>query len=83
MKIPKQSPLKKIRKFCVVCCGGHTKSIRFCHDLDCSIWFLRFGKYPKTYIRENGKSAEQLFNPGNFKKGAKFDPKEPESSYKF
>ena len=74
MKIPKQSPLKQIRKQCRECCGGSTKSIRFCSDCTCPLWYLRFGMFPKTYIRENGKRAEQLFDPDSFKSCAEFNP---------
>ena len=82
MKIPRQSPLKQIRKFCRECTVGSTKSVRFCHSINCSLWYLRFGRYPKTVIREIGKKAEQLFDRDNFKKGAKFCPDKEESSYK-
>ena len=68
--------------FCIVCCGGHTKSIRFCFDLECALWFLRFGKFPKTYLREFGKDTEQLFDAKNFEKGSKFSPDKPESEHK-
>jgi hypothetical protein len=74
MRLPRPSPLKQIRKFCLDCCGGSTKSVRFCHSVDCSLWFLRFGRYPGTFVRENGKKSKQLFDKDNFKKGAKFSP---------
>lgn len=82
MKIPKQSPLKQIRKQCLKCCGGGVKSVRFCHSIDCSLWYLRFGKFPKTAIREYGKKFEQLFNKENFKKDTRFSPEKEISSYK-
>lgn len=82
MKIPRQSPLKQIRKQCIDCCYGSTKTIRFCASLDCPLWYLRFGKFPKTVIRENGKKFEQLFDKENFKKGAKFSPEKEISSYR-
>ena len=81
-KLPKQSPLKQIRKQCLECCGGSVKSVRFCHAVDCPLLFLRFGKYPKTFLRENGNKSEQLFDKDNFKKGAKFCPDKDESSYR-
>lgn len=74
MKIPKQSPLKQIRKQCLDCCCGSVKTIRFCHSIDCPLWYLRFGKFPKTVLREQGRKSEQLFNKDNFKNGAKFHP---------
>ena len=81
MKIPKQSPLKQIRKQCLECCCESVKSVRFCHSTDCPLWFLRFGKFPKTVIREYGKKFEQLFNRENFKKGTRFSPEKEISSY--
>mgnify|MGYP001026170220 CR=1 FL=1 len=82
MKIPKQSPLKQIRKQCLDCCGSSVKTARFCHSVDCPLWLFRFGKFPKTIIREYGKKFEQLFYKGNFKKGARFSPDKEISSYK-
>lgn len=82
MKILKQSPLKQIRKQCLECCGGGVKSVRFCHSIDCSLWYLRFGKFPKTAIREYGKKFEQLFNKENFKKDTRFSPEKETSTYK-
>ena len=82
MKNPKQSPLKQIRKQCRECCGDSTKSIRFCHTVDCPLWYLRFGMRPKSVIRLNGKKAEWLFDKDNFKKGAIFCPDEEESTWK-
>ncbi len=82
MKIPRQSPLKQIRKQCRECSGDSTKSIRFCSDCTCPLWYLRFGKFPKTYVREMGKSAEQLFDPNNFKSEAIFGQDKLESENK-
>ena len=81
MKIPRQSPLKQIRRFCVSCCGGSTKSVRFCHDVDCSLWFYRFGRRALTVVRERGKKYEQLFDKSNFEKGGKFCPNKDEADY--
>lgn len=82
MKTLRLSPLKLIRKSCVHCCGGYLKSVRFCCDTECALWYLRFGKFPRTYVRENGKKTEQLFNPKNFEIGGKFSPDMVESDYK-
>lgn len=60
MKTPKESPLKQIRKQCLYCMGGSTKSVRFCHSINCPLWYLRFGKYPATVIRKNGRKFGQL-----------------------
>lgn len=69
MKVPRLSPLKQIRKFCLECCGGSPKSVKLCSSVDCSLWYLRFGKFPKTVIRENGKKYERFFDKDRFKKG--------------
>lgn len=74
MKIPRLSPLKLDRKFCLDCCGGSVKTIRFCHSINCPIWYLRFGKFPKTIIKAKGKEWEKLFDKEHFKIGAKFCP---------
>jgi hypothetical protein len=81
MNFPKQSPLKQIRKQCLECCGGSVKSVRFCHSTDCPLWHLRFGKFPKTVIREQGKKFEQIFNKENFKINSKFCPEKEISTY--
>lgn len=72
MKIPRQSPLKLIRKQCLDCCGGSIKTIRFCASIDCPLWFLRFGRFPRTVIRTKGKEWEQLFIKDNFNKDGIF-----------
>jgi len=82
MNIPKQSPLKQIRKQCVECCGNSVKTVRFCHSIDCPLWFLRFGKFPKTILRENGDKSGSLFERENFKKGGKFCPDRELNLYK-
>lgn len=82
MKIPRHSPLKQIRRHCLYCCGGKVKTVRFCHSLDCPLWHLRFGKFPRTVIREGGEKFRQLFDKENFELGAKFCPAEVESAYK-
>lgn len=82
MNVPRISPLKQIRRNCLECCGGRVKSVRFCHSINCSFWFLRFGRYPRTVTKEKGKKWEQLFNKGNFKKGKKFCPDKYVDEYK-
>lgn len=74
MKIPRQLPLKQIRKQCLDCCCSSIKTIRFCHSIDCFLWYLRFGKFPKTIIKAKGKDWEQLFDKENFKIGARYSP---------
>ena len=82
MKIPRQLPLKQIRKQCLDCCCGAIKTIRFCHSIDCSLWYLRLGKFPKTVIKAKGKEWKQLFDKENFKIGAKFSPEIEVEKYK-
>jgi len=82
MRVPKQSPLKQIRKQCLECCGGSTKTVRFCHSVDCPLWYFRFGKFPKTFLRENGRKYAALFDSDNFKNGAEFSPEKEISEYK-
>jgi len=74
MKIPRQLPLKRIRKQCLNCCYGSIKTIRFCHSTDCPLWYLRFGRFPKTIIKTKGKGWEQLFDKENFRIGARYSP---------
>ena len=73
-KLPRPSPLKQIRKFCVDCCGGSYKTVMCCGSLDCSLWYLRFGTFPETYVKRKGKEYAGLFDKENFKPGAKYDP---------
>jgi len=83
MEIPRLSPLKQIRRFCLHnCFQGQTKEVRYCSSIECPFWFLRFGRSPKRVINEEGHPAEQLFDPENFKEGAKFDPNKEVSSIK-
>jgi len=82
MKIPRQLPLKQIRKQCLDCCSGSTKTIRFCVSTECPLWYLRFGRFPKTVIRTKGKEWKQLFDKENFKKGSKFSPEKEVEEYK-
>jgi len=82
MKIPRQLPLKNIRKQCLDCCCGSIKAIRFCASIDCPLWYLRLGRFPKTVIKTKGKEWEQLFDKENFKIGARFSPDIEVEEYK-
>jgi hypothetical protein len=42
----KLSPVKAIRKFCLVCLGGSTDEIKNCTDTTCCLFPFRFGKDP-------------------------------------
>ena len=72
--IHKQSPLKQIRRQCVNCCCGSTKTIRFCADTDCPLWLFRFGMSPKAWVRKKGDEHAQLFIKKNFESGGKYSP---------
>jgi hypothetical protein len=74
MNIPRPSPLKKVREFCVLCHGGHLKSVQFCSDTECALWFLRFGFYPASYVKARSPKYRELFDKKNFQKGGKFSP---------
>jgi len=82
LKIPRLSPMKQIRKFCIYCCGGYRKSVLFCSDTECPLWYLRLGTKPQSVINRNGKKYVDVFNPENFKEGAKFCPHKEVSSFK-
>jgi len=71
-KMPSLHPLKQIRRFCMTCVCDQRKEIRFCLDTECPLWHPRFGKSPKRVINEEGPGAWELFDPENFKEGAKF-----------
>jgi len=73
-QLPRPSPIKQARKFCLRCCCGNLKTIRFCCDLDCPLWFLRFGTYPTIYVKQKGKDNAKLFDKDNFKAGSRYDP---------
>ncbi len=76
------SPMRQIRKQCRECCGDSVRTVRYCHSIGCNLWFLRFGKRPTTFLRENGNETGMLFDKKNFEIGGKFCPRRDESSYK-
>lgn len=44
-------PLRAIRRFCMVCCGGRG-NVRACDARDvCPLWSFRFGVQPETFRR--------------------------------
>ena len=69
MNLPRHFPLKQIRLKCLDCWGNQYKQVRFCDTTDCALWYLRFGKMPKTVIRNEGEEAKKLFVPENFQDG--------------
>jgi hypothetical protein len=42
------SPLKAIRKNCLICGGGSSEEVRLCPITDCPVYPYRFGKRPAT-----------------------------------
>ena len=61
----KTTPMKAIRSKCLNCCGGRSKSVKYCpsdgiHGDACPLWYFRFGSKPKKAIETHGK---QLLTP--------------------
>lgn len=73
MTFPKLFALKQIRKSCLECSGNQTKQVLFCQIIDCPLWYLRFGTYPRTKIKQD-KRYEKLLNPTNFIKDGIYGP---------
>lgn len=59
---PTMSTLKAIRKKCLDCSCGSTKSIKYCTDTDCYLWPYRFGLMPKTARK---KMSVKLLDPNS------------------
>jgi len=74
-KLPKPYPMQQIRKNCLECCGGGSKTIKFCASVNCPLWYLRFGCFPKAHVRNNGEKYAQLFNKENFGRDKRYDPR--------
>ena len=53
--MPKITPMKAIRKFCLECAGGHA-GVRSCDDKDCALHVFRHGMSIMRY--ENKKRWE-------------------------
>ncbi len=54
--------------------------VRYCPMTDCPLWYLRLGRMPQTIINQGRAEEKELFNPENFKEGARFDPSKDMSS---
>ena len=65
MRIPTLSGIRQIRRKCLDC-SETIHEVAFCLVTDCPLWYLRFGTYPRTYIKNNGKKSRILFNPEAF-----------------
>ena len=49
----KRPILKTIRSKCLDCCYNQPKEVRFCQQIDCSLWPYRMGTDPFRKGREN------------------------------
>lgn len=67
---------KRVRAFCLDCCGDSPKEVRYCARTDCPLWPLRFGSSPKAAIRRMGEHGKELFDEKKFQEGEKFSPGE-------
>jgi hypothetical protein len=60
--MPKLTPLKAIRGFCLECAGGSHVEVRNCSDKECNLWTFRFGmsimRYDKKKRWENQKKTD-------------------------
>jgi len=68
MSLKKQRMGEQIKLKCFDCQArlGYYGGVESCNDLDCPLWFLRFGSAPDVYIRQHGRKTASLFNPRNF-----------------
>jgi hypothetical protein len=66
MSIDKQSMGEQIRLKCSDCQAKQGYDVENCNELECPLWFFRFGVAHDAYIRRHGKEARGLFNPKNF-----------------
>ena len=54
------TPIQAIRKHCLDCCGGSSKTVKFCtcdgvnSTPACHLWPLRFGMRPQTARKRYG-----------------------------
>lgn len=42
----KLTPVRAIRRKCLLCSGNRPKVVRLCDDQECSLFIYRFGKNP-------------------------------------
>ena len=57
--MPRLSPLKAIRAYCIDCSGGSAKEVRLCVIPDCPLYCYRMGKTGRKG-HSNPKGAEAL-----------------------
>jgi hypothetical protein len=65
---------KSIRRFCLDCCGGGPKDVKFCPSTTCELWPARFGCSPKAATRRLGSDGKALLDESNFQEGSTFGP---------
>ena len=61
------TPMKAIRANCLDCCGGSSKSVKFCpcdgvNSTACPLWMLRFG-HGTTWVTEH--HGPEYVTPGS------------------
>ena len=49
--MPKITPMKAIRRFCLTCAGDSPKEVGECTDKECNLWPFRFGMSIKRYLK--------------------------------
>lgn len=52
------SPLKSIRKYCLMCSNGSPTEVRLCPSVDCDLYIYRLGRNP--YLKGKGGNPEGL-----------------------
>ena len=47
------SPARTVRALCLNCCAGSPQEVRLCPAASCPFWPWRFGKNPRTVLRQH------------------------------
>ncbi len=62
-----ENPLRAVRRYCLVCCGGERREVRSCAAKGgCALWSYRFGVSPCVYRRVKARffAPRQFTLPG-------------------
>ena len=62
-----KAPLRAVRRYCLVCCGGERREARSCAAREgCALWSYRFGVSPCVYRRVKARffTPQQFTLPG-------------------
>ena len=62
-----ENPLRVVRRYCLICCGGERREVRSCAAKDgCALWSYRFGVSPRVYRRVKARffAPRQFTLPG-------------------